>query len=449
MDFLPPPPPLNLPPPPGMDFLPPPPPAVPVRFILTPPPNNGELIRLSSATSQLRTSVANARAVVDNATKIVMAPKITLDPGELAGKSIAILGANGSGKSRTARRIMEECLRLGIPFAVADIENEYITLKEVGDVILAGPPADYGSFKLDVALANSSGYYECGRNAFLESKTVILLIGELKDDDVQDEFLRAFTDGIFEAANDPQKQHDFKFFLEEAQEHVPQSGSGKGSDLSKSLIRMAKRGRKRKLSVVPISQRPAAVSKDLLTQCHVHFLHKVLFPTDFNVYAQQFNVADSETWSRSAVPGDVIFRFGQHDIQDHIIQATTISPWDRSSTFDASKFREVDVTEMRERVHASEDVDSGMSTVQTTYLRDLEHQVVQLSDRIEELVTEIDQRNSLPTLPPPPGYLPPPPPSGDSEAALRVEIAQLREQLSRAKRQGRILDDLATLLHDR
>ena len=327
--------------------------------------------------------------VVNNDRKLVMSNRIILDPTDIAGKSLAILGTNGSGKSGSSRQLAEEHVRLGLPFTIADIENEYATLKNLGDIILAGPGVEYGSFELDQTLTNSAEFYELGRTAYLKSKSVILMLGDL-DDETRKTYLKAYLDGIFEAANDPAKRHYYRVFLEECQEYIAQVGVAKSDPLFQAIVRFAKRGRKRMLSLVLISQRPSNVSKDVLTQCHIFILHFVTYATDIIVYRDQLSVDGAEDKVKTMQPGDAIYLFGRTYIEDRITKPKTSSPWDQGEQFDSSTFvKATGVAEIREAVEKAGDKDDeGMSVVPKAYVHKLERQIPELEGQVQSLVEQ-------------------------------------------------------------
>lgn len=323
---------------------------------------------------------------MDHGNKIVMSNRIVLDPKEIIGKSIAIMGTNGSGKSGTTRRLAEEMLRNHDPFAIVDIENEFVTLKELGSVILAGPPVDYGAYTVDIPLTNSTEYNEFGRKAYEDSLVVVLLLGDL-DDEARKLFLKAFLDGIFEAANNPKTAHPYRVFIEEVQEYIPQMGLAKSDPLRQTIIRFGKRGRKRKLSMVLISQRPSNVDKDVLTQCHLFFAHFVTWSTDIEVYKNALSIVNCEDKMKMFVAGDVVFIFGKQYIEDKITKPKTISPWDESSAFDTANFIQVDsVTEIREQVQREGRKDQGMTVVPTATFEALQQEVELLKNDTQVLI---------------------------------------------------------------
>ena len=58
---------------------------------------------------------------------------------DLVGRSIAMLGITGSGKTNTAAVLIEELLSNGLPLTIVDIEGEYWGLKEKFEVLVSLP----------------------------------------------------------------------------------------------------------------------------------------------------------------------------------------------------------------------------------------------------------------------------------------------------------------------
>lgn len=357
---------------------------------------------------------------VNHGNRFILSPRIILDPEEITGKSIAILGTNGSGKSGTARRLAEEHLAKGFPFTVADIENEYATLKEVGEVLIAGAPIDYGSIKVDVALTNSGEFHEMGRQAYEEKLTVVLLLGDL-DDDTRKLYLNAYLSGIFEAANNPKTAHYYRVFLEEIQEFCPQVGIAKSDPLRQTIIRFAKRGRKRKLSMVMISQRPSNVDKDVLTQAHAFLLHFVTYATDINVYRDSLGVENAEDRVKIMQPGDAIYIFGRVFVEDRITKPQTVSPWDGAATFHPENFRPVEgLEELQKTVIREGTSDEGMTVIPTVELRSLRENVAMQDMELQSLREEVSKPKPLPP--------PPPPPGSTNIVALQAQVVHLTQE---------------------
>src|SRR5712691_4587360 len=222
----------------------------------------------------------------------------------LVGRSVAVLGITGSGKTNTAAVLIEELLSNGLPLTVVDIEGEYWGLKEKFEVLVAGRSQHA---ELEVGPNNA------GQLAEISVKRGISVILDLSDFTQEDayEFLVHYFASLWTACSSVKQP--YQIVLEEAHEFVPQ---GKGTPLKQMLTRIALRGRKRGLGIILISQRSAKVEKDVLTQTSLLFLHKVVHPIDLKIYKDLVPLpgAQVEDMVRRLQPGEAIVLYN-HQVQ--------------------------------------------------------------------------------------------------------------------------------------
>src|SRR5713101_1654609 len=64
--------------------------------------------------------------------------ELQLQTQTFIGRSVAVLGITGSGKTNTAAVLIEELLSNGLPLTIVDIEGEYWGLKERFEILVAG-----------------------------------------------------------------------------------------------------------------------------------------------------------------------------------------------------------------------------------------------------------------------------------------------------------------------
>src|SRR5918911_1343895 len=63
---------------------------------------------------------------------------LSLETEAFEGRSVAVLGISGSGKTNTAAVLIEELLTHGLPMTIVDIEGEYYGLKQQYNLLIAG-----------------------------------------------------------------------------------------------------------------------------------------------------------------------------------------------------------------------------------------------------------------------------------------------------------------------
>ena len=186
-----------------------------------------------------------------------------------------ITGKSGAGKSNSSNVVAEELLELGLPFVIVDIDGEYWGLKEQYAIERAGRGDDVD---FDLGLESVPELVDL----VLEDTTPLILDVSAVPEDETDAIVEAFVETLFERENDVRKP--CLLFVEELHEFLPQRGGH--DDLAELLIRVAKRGRKRGLGMCGMSQRPAAVDKDFITQCDWIVWHRLTWENDVSVVSQ-------------------------------------------------------------------------------------------------------------------------------------------------------------------
>jgi len=115
--------------------------------------------------------------------------------------------------------------------------------------------------------------------ALEENIPIILDVSGYLDDDDADQLVLETTRHLF--AKEKKLKKPFLVVIEECHEYIPeQSGMG---EAGKMLIKIGKRGRKHGLGIVGISQRPADVKKDFITQCDWLVWHRLTWRNDTKV----------------------------------------------------------------------------------------------------------------------------------------------------------------------
>ncbi|MGM0398204.1 MAG: helicase HerA domain-containing protein, partial [Halobacteriota archaeon] len=190
----------------------------------------------------------------------------------LTGRGV-IFGKSGSGKSNSASVIIEELLERGFPLLIVDIEGEYYTLKERYEVVHIG-----ATDKADMPLRETEPE-EVVTLCLDRNRPVIIDLSEVMDMDPAEYFVDQVITILFSREKEARKP--FLVVVEEIHEFLPQQGGL--DDLGETLIRIAKRGRKRGLGLAGMSQRPAAVDKEFITQCDWLVWHRLTWKNDTQV----------------------------------------------------------------------------------------------------------------------------------------------------------------------
>jgi len=184
-----------------------------------------------------------------------------------------ITGKSGSGKSNTASVIIENLLSNNFPVLIVDTDGEYYGLKEQFELLHAGADEE-----CDIVV--SPEHAEKLAHLALEQNVPIILdvSGYLEDSEAQ-ELLTEVSKRLF--AKEKKLKKPFLMLIEECHEYIPEGGGM--TEAGKMLIKIGKRGRKHGLGIVGISQRPADVKKDFITQCDWLVWHRLTWNNDTKV----------------------------------------------------------------------------------------------------------------------------------------------------------------------
>ena len=229
------------------------------------------------------------RTVTLDADGTVTIPTVEL----LTGRGF-VTGKSGGGKSNTASVIAEELLADGHPLLIVDTDGEYYGLKEQYEVLHAGAGEE-----CDVRVGTEHAD-KLAELALDGGVPVILDVSACLDEEGHD-LVRATVEALF--TREQEARRPFLLLVEEVHEFIPESG---GLDSAgEMLIRVAKRGRKRGLGFCGISQRPANVKKDVITQCDWLCWHRLTWDNDTSVVRRVLD-GDAATAVQSLDDGEAI-----------------------------------------------------------------------------------------------------------------------------------------------
>jgi hypothetical protein len=169
---------------------------------------------------------------------------------------IAILGKKGRGKSYTARGIVERLLDKGRRVIVLDPLSTWWGLK-------AGPNAYpipvIGGPEADLPLDDRAGE-ALGRYLATADQSVVLDLGAMRKAELV-RFATPFLEELYTHNRDP-----LWLVLEEADVFAPQQPMPDTARMLGEIDRIARRGRQFGFRLISLTQRPARLNKDVLTQ---------------------------------------------------------------------------------------------------------------------------------------------------------------------------------------
>jgi ribosome-binding protein aMBF1 (putative translation factor) len=187
---------------------------------------------------------------------------------------IAILGKKGRGKTFTAKGIVERLLHLGRRVIVLDPLSVWWGLKASADGKSPGYPiAIFGGPKADIPISGGSGH-ALGQLLSSTSISAVLDLGEMRKPE-QARLVTDLLDHLFTVNRSP-----LWLVLEEADVFAPQQPTGEMTRALSEVDRIARRGRAFGFRLISITQRPAKLHKDVLTQLSTLITLGVTSPHD-------------------------------------------------------------------------------------------------------------------------------------------------------------------------
>ncbi|MGY3588040.1 helicase HerA-like domain-containing protein [Bradyrhizobium sp. USDA 4350] len=204
-----------------------------------------------------------------------MTTELSTLPDNVLEADIAILGRKGGGKTYTSKGIVERLLDAGRRVLILDPLGVWAGLRTSADGLKPGyPVAIIGGEHADLPL-DPAAAAPLAEVIAKENLPTVIDLSELSKSQ-QGLFLFRFLGELRRVNRDA-----LTIVLEEADVFAPQNPMGDDSKALHSEIDwIARRGRFRGFRLVTITQRPARLSKDVLTQAATLIVHRLPAPQD-------------------------------------------------------------------------------------------------------------------------------------------------------------------------
>ncbi|MFC4541784.1 helicase HerA domain-containing protein [Halosolutus amylolyticus] len=283
-----------------------------------------------------------------------------------------VTGKSGSGKSNTASVLAEELLDAGFPLLIVDTDGEYYGLKEEYEMLHAGADEE-----CDIQIGPEHAE-QMASLALEENVPVILDVSGYLDEEVADELLRKIARQLF--VKEKKLKKPFLLIVEEVHEYIPEGG-GVG-ETGKLLIKISKRGRKHGLGILGISQRPADVKKDFITQANWLVWHRLTWDNDTKVVGRIIDTEYSEVVS-DLNDGQAFVQTDWTELDVRKVQ------FRRKRTFDAGATPGLDDFERPELKSVSDALVGDLQDISERKERE-ENRIVELENELEKKEKRIE-----------------------------------------------------------
>ena len=201
-------------------------------------------------------------------------------PADTVTRTLAILAQKGAGKTYTGMKMSELMLREKAQLVCLDPTGVWWGLRSSADgerpgldIIVMG--GEHG----DVPLEPTAGELVA---AFVveSSRSVALDLSHFESNAAQDRFVTSFAEKLFrlKATN----RTPLHLMLDEADSFLPQRPAKNQLRMLGAFEAIVRRGRSRGLGMTMISQRPAVVNKNVLTQVDALICHRVTGKQDMD-----------------------------------------------------------------------------------------------------------------------------------------------------------------------
>jgi len=179
---------------------------------------------------------------------------------------LAIVGTSGSGKTYAAKGLVERLVDQGARVCVVDPLGVWWGLRagpEGGASPLPCSVVVFGGRHADVSLDESMGG-ALGHLVGIHQIACVVDVSDLGSAAARRGFMTAFTEALYAANTEP-----LHLVLDEADLWAPQRAQPDGYDLLQRVEEIVRRGRIRGFVPWLISQRPAVLHKDVLSQADI------------------------------------------------------------------------------------------------------------------------------------------------------------------------------------
>ena len=294
-----------------------------------------------------------------------------------------ITGKSGSGKSNTASVIIENLLEKSFPVLIVDTDGEYYGLKEQFELLHAGADGE-----CDIVVSPEHAEKIAGL-ALEENVPIILDVSGYLDDDEAQRLLTEVAKSLF--AKEKKLKKPFLMLVEECHEYLPEGGGM--TEAGQMLIKIGKRGRKHGLGIVGISQRPADVKKDFITQCDWLVWHRLTWDNDTKVVGR---ILGSEYADAIEGLGD-----GEAFLSTDWSGSLRRVQFHKKQTFDAGATPGLEDFERPELKSVDGDLVSELEAISEEQARreseiaDLRQQLDEKEAKIRDLERELDEARDL------------------------------------------------------
>lgn len=314
-------------------------------------------------------------------------------PDELVTRTQAILAIRGGGKTYTALVQMEELLTRGLQAIAIDPTGVWWGLRSSADGKRAGfPVLVFGGDHGDIPLEPTAGQLiadflvDSGRSAVLD-------LSAFESGSAQDRFAEALAERLYRRK--AKARSPMHLFVDEADSFAPQRPMPGQQRMLGAFEAIVRRGRSRGMGMTLITQRPAVLNKNVLTQVDLLTCLRVSGPQDQKAILAWVELHGDEDRRTTMMCRLASLPRGQAWLwSPGWLGCFELVSIRRRTTFDSSATPETGASVVQPKTLAEVDLDDLSTRIKETKERAEANDPAKLRRRVADLERQLDARPS-------------------------------------------------------
>ncbi len=200
-------------------------------------------------------------------------------PLESVTQAIAILAKRRAGKSYTARKLVEQLHHTGQQVVIVDPKGDWWGVRTSADGQRAGLPIlRLGGEHGDITITSSAGE-ALARFVVEERASILLDLSDFRKHEIAN-FMAHFLETLYRLKAREQYRTPLMLMVDEADAIAPQKAQPGEQRMLGAAEDIVRRGGQRGIGCAMVTQRPAVLNKNVLTQAQIIVALRTIAPQD-------------------------------------------------------------------------------------------------------------------------------------------------------------------------
>lgn len=214
-------------------------------------------------------------------------------PVDLVTQTVAVVGMRGAGKTNTGVVGAEGLLAAGQQVVIIDPLDVWWGLRSSADGKADGfPVVVIGGEHADLPLEAGAG--KAVADFVTDHRASVVISTRHLSKTKQRSLVADFAEHLYDRKGKTEFKTPLQLFIDEADAFAPQRIEGDTARCFGAIDDLVRRGRSSGFGVTVITQRPAVLHKDILTQVEMLVVHRIVSPQDRKAIEAWVEVHDAE-----------------------------------------------------------------------------------------------------------------------------------------------------------